>query len=147
MPIPSVAVNIINNQTVGLSLILECHVITVRGITSRVDIMWSSDGLELNIIRGVNISLVRDHSISFIDTYTIPKLSTADENKEYQCEVSINAQSPVIATGGVTLNVTGKHIRIIAHVTQHYINIAWFSFKFQISTSIIHHLVPYKELM
>ena len=96
---------------------LECDVTTVRGITSRVDIMWSSDGEELHTIRGVNVSLVRDNSLSLMDTYTIPQLSIADENKEYQCEVSINAQSLVTATGRVILNVTGKHVVMYHYYT------------------------------
>ena len=112
MPIPSVSINIRNSQTVGQSLMLKCIATTVRGITSRVDIVWSSDGSELNTIRGVNDSLVRDNLV-FTNTYTIPQLSTTDENKEYQCEVSINAQSAVTANSSVLLNVTGKHIFVV----------------------------------
>ena len=131
VPIPSVTINILNNQTVGQSLTLECDIITVRGITSRMVIMWSSDGSGesgldaissdgsgesgLNAIGGVNTGLVTNNSMLFTDTYIIPKLSTADENKEYQCEVFIDTESPVIATGSVILNVTGKHI-VTAHI-------------------------------
>ena len=122
MPIPSVTVNILNSQTVGQSLILKCSATTVRGITSRVDIMWSRDGLELNTIRGVNSSII-DDSESFTDTYTIQQLNTADENREYQCEVSINIDSPVKATGSVTLNVTGMFIILYTylHILHTYI--------------------------
>ena len=116
MPNPSVNVNILNNQTVGQPLMLKCNVTAVRGITSRVDIVWNSDGSELNTIRGVNISLVRDDSVSFTDTYTIPQLSTTDENKEYQCEIIVNTHSSIATTGRVILNVSGKCI-IIAHAT------------------------------
>ena len=122
MPIPSVTVNILNNQTVGQSLILKCSATTVRGITSRVDIMWSRNGLELNTIRGVNSSII-DDSESFTDTYTIQQLNTADENREYQCEVSINIESPVKATGSVALNVTGMFILLYTnlHILHTYI--------------------------
>ena len=122
MPIPSVTVNILNNQTVGQSLILKCSATTVRGITSRVDIMWSRNGLELNTIRGVNSSII-DDSESFTDTYTIQQLNTADENREYQCEVSINIESPVKATGSVALNVTGMFIFLYTylHILHTYI--------------------------
>ena len=116
VPIPSVTINILDNQTVGQSLILQCDVTTVRGITSRVVIMWSSDGSGesgVDIIGGVNTSSVTNDSLLFTDTYTIPQLSTADENKEYQCEVLIDTESPVIATGSVTLNITGKYIVIV----------------------------------
>ena len=117
MPIPSVTVNILNNQTVGQSLILKCDVTTVRGITSRVVIMWSSEGSGesgLNVVGEANTSLVVNNSMLFTDTYIIPQLSTADENKEHQCEVFIYAESPVTATDTVILNVTGKRI-IITH--------------------------------
>ena len=117
MPIPSVTINILNNQTVGQSLILECDVTTVRGITSRVVIMWSSDNSgesRLDVIGEANTSLLVNDSMLFTDTYIIPQLSTADENKEYQCEVFIDAESPVTANDSVILNVTGKHI-VISH--------------------------------
>ena len=104
MPIPSVNVNILNIQIVGQPLILQCDVTTVKGITSRVDIIWSNNGSEVNDNRGVNIS-----STLITDTYMIPQLSTGDENREYQCEVFIDAQLPVIATESVILNVTGKY--------------------------------------
>ena len=115
MPIPSVTINVLNNQTVGQLLILECDVTAVRGITSRVDIMWSRNGLELNTNRGVNISATIDNSESFTDTYTIQQLSTEDENREYQCEVSINTASPVKATESVALNVTGMFILLYTY--------------------------------
>ena len=110
MPIPSVTVNILNSQTVGQSLMLECNATTVRGITSRLDILWSSDDMELNTIRGVNITSAIDNSVSFTDTYTIQQLSTADENRRYQCEVLIDTESPVRTTRSVILNVTSKYI-------------------------------------
>ena len=110
VPIPSVTVNILNSQTVGESLMLECNATTVRGITSRLDILWSSDDMELNTIRGVNITSAIDNSVSFTDTYTIQQLSTADENRRYQCEVLIDTESPVKTTRSVILNVTGKYM-------------------------------------
>ena len=44
VPTSTVSVTAPNTQTVGQSLTLQCEVTTVRGITSRVDIVWSSDG-------------------------------------------------------------------------------------------------------
>ena len=51
VPIPTVSVTALNTQTVGQSLTLQCEVTTVRGITSRVDIVWSSGG---SILRRIN---------------------------------------------------------------------------------------------
>ena len=102
--------NILNDQIVGQPLKLECQVTTVRGITSRVDIAWSRDGSELNITKGINISSETNDSMLFTDIHVIPQLSTADEGRDYQCEVFINTESLVIATDSVILNATGKYI-------------------------------------
>ena len=110
VPIPSVTINVLNNQTVGQPLILECDVTAVRGITSRVDIMWINNGSVLSIIENVNGTLVMNDVVLFTTTYNIPQLSTGNENDEYQCEVSIDTDLPVIATESVILNVTGKYI-------------------------------------
>ena len=110
VPIPSVTVNILNNQTVGQTLMLKCDVTAVRGITSRVDIVWSSNGSELKSIKGANVSSVADSWVFFTSTYVIPQLSTADEGRECQCEIVIDTNSSVTAADVVALNVTGKNI-------------------------------------
>ena len=79
---------------------------TVRGITSRVDIVWSNDGVELQRMNGTNASLSSDLSTMYTSTYTIPLLSTVDDSRVYQCKVVIDTSPPVMATGSVTLDVT-----------------------------------------
>ena len=108
-----------NTQTVGQSLTLECNVTTVRGIIGRVDIIWSSDYTDLQImvgsgdgrnlerIEGVNVSSTTDNSVVYTDTYYISQLNTADDGREYQCEVVINTSPPVMATNSVRLDVMG----------------------------------------
>ena len=78
---------------------------TVRGITSRVDIVWSGDGEELQRLNGTNARLLDDFTM-YTSTYTIPQLSTTDDGRVYQCEVVINTSPPDMATGSVTLDVT-----------------------------------------
>ena len=96
-----------NTQIVGQSLTLECSVTTVRGITSRVDIVWRSNGSEVNRIEGVNVTSTRPYLALYKLYHTIQLLSTADDGRVYQCEVVINTSPPVMATGSVTLDVTG----------------------------------------
>jgi len=108
VPTPSININILNNQTVGQSLTLECNVTTVRGITSKVDIVWSSNGSILKRTERFNYSFTSNTSVSYTDSYTIPQLNTADEGRNFQCEIIINATSSVTASDSVTLNVTGK---------------------------------------
>ena len=105
VPVPdNVSVTAPSTQIVGQSLTLECSVTTVKGITSRVDIVWSSD--DNTLAEGINANLTTETSIMFTSIYTIPLLSTTDDGRVYQCEVVINTSPPVMATGSVTLDVT-----------------------------------------
>ena len=94
-----------NIQIVGQPLILECSVTTVKGITSRVDILWKTGTSILKAVEGTNVSSNESYAI-YLSSYTIPQLSTADNDRVYQCEVVINTNPPVMATGSVTLDVT-----------------------------------------
>ena len=106
VPTPTVIVFAPANQTVGQLAILECTVFSVRGITRRVDIVWSSNGTVLK--RTDNVSFVVDNT-TYLDSYTVSQLSTTDEGRVIQCEVVINASPPVMANGTNTLNVTGEY--------------------------------------
>ena len=107
VPTPTVSVTAPNTQTVGQSLTLQCEVTTVRGITSRVDIVWSSGGTELERMNNVS-STMTDDSLVYTDSYTISQLSTTDEGRAIQCEVVINASPSVMASDSITLDVTGE---------------------------------------
>ena len=108
VPTPAVSVTAPNTQTVGQSLTLQCEVTTVRGITSRVDIVWSSDGAELERMNNVS-STTMDNSLVYTYSYTISTLSTADEVRVYHCNVVINADPIIMADNNVTLDVTGEY--------------------------------------
>ena len=99
-------VNTPNTQTVGQSLTLQCEVTTVRGITSRVDIVWSSGGMELERMNDVS-STTMGNSLMYTHFYTISKLTTTDDGRVIQCEVMINTSPLVMATDSITLDVTG----------------------------------------
>ena len=98
----------LNTQTVGQSLTLQCEVTTVRGITSRVDIVWSSNDTELNKTDGLSSNMM-NNSLVYTDSYTISQLSTTDDGRVIQCEVVINGNPSVMANDSITLDVTGKY--------------------------------------
>ena len=100
-------VSALNTQIVGQPLTLECSVTTVRGIMSKVDIVWNSHRREVEIIRSVNKTLSRGNLAVYSVTHTIPLLSTTDDGRMYQCEVVINTSPPVMAMSNITLNVIG----------------------------------------
>ena len=107
VPVPSVTINTPSNQTVGQSLTLESSITTVRGITSRVDIVWSSNGVELRRIEGVNISFTSDSTVTYTDYYNALQLNTSDDGRVYQCAVFVNTSPPLMADDNITLDVTG----------------------------------------
>ena len=95
-----------DDQTVGSSLTLQCEVTTVRGITSRVDIVWSSGGMELERMNNVSLTTM-DNLLVYTHNYTISQLSTTDDNRVIHCEVVINTNPSVMTTDNITLDVTG----------------------------------------
>ena len=80
----------------------------MRGITSRVDIVWSCGGLEVQRMNNVTLSIM-DNSLVCTDSYTISQMSTSDDGRVIQCEVVINTTPSVMAKDSITLNVTGKY--------------------------------------
>ena len=96
-----------NAQTVGQSLTLQCEVTTMRGITSSVDIVWSTGGMELERMNDVS-STTMDNSLVYTHNYTISQLSTTDDGRVIQCKVVINTSPSVKTTNSITLDVTGK---------------------------------------
>ena len=98
-----------NTQIVGQSLILECSVTTVRGITSRIDIEWSIGSVTLPKVEGISSTLTTTSSVSYKSTYSISQVSTFDDGRVYQCKVIINANPQLMATGSATLDVTGNN--------------------------------------
>ena len=96
-----------NTQTVGQLLTLQCKVTTVRGVTSRVDIVWNSGGMELERMNNVS-STTMDNSLVYTHSYTISQLSTTDDGRVIQCEVVINVSPAVKKSSNITLDVTGE---------------------------------------
>ena len=91
------------SQIVGQSLTLECSVTTVRGITSRVDIVWNRSDQMLITVSGVNISFSSNNITIYSSSYTIPQLSTTDDGRVYQCEAVINTSPSISVSSNITL--------------------------------------------
>ena len=109
MPTPNIVhIIAIDAQIVSQSLTLECNVTTVRGITSRVDLVWSSNGSELKRTIGeADDNLTSDNLLMYTDYYDILQLNTSDDGRVYQCEVFVNSSPSVVANDNITLDLTG----------------------------------------
>ena len=87
------------NQRVGESLILHCNVITGRFIGDLVNFTWSSND---SILRMTN-QTEQTH-----DYYFISQLNTSNDGQVYECEAFVDTTPPVVATGTIVLNLTGR---------------------------------------
>ena len=94
-------------QAVGQSLSLECIVTTVRGLSSSIDIIWTSDGLEINRTSGASTDSSTSSFILYRDFYNIPLLTTAEDGRVFQCEGMINTTPYLTAESSTTLDIVG----------------------------------------
>jgi len=84
---------------------------TVRGITSRVDIVWRRNDLRLDRRRGISANSTSEDMLVFTDLYTIIQLNTSDDSTTYQCEAIIMTSHVItISSKLAILDVTGMCI-------------------------------------
>ena len=103
----NVMVATLNEQIVGQPLMLECEMSTPRGISSRVDIVWTRDGVEVEHINDISSNFSSPEVVVYTNIYTIPLLGTNDDDVVYECEVIINSSPLHKISENVTLDVTG----------------------------------------
>ena len=101
--------NTLGNVTIGDPLTLDCTVTAVRGISSSVDIIWTTGVVELRRVEDVMASIDNDSAI-YTDSFEISSLSAIDNGREYRCTVVINATQPVYSSDQFTLIFPGKYI-------------------------------------
>ena len=95
-------------QIVGQSLLLRCSVTTVRGITSRVYAVWSSNGYELKTVEA-DVTSITNNSVEYTGYYSIEQLNETDDGRVLQCTVVIDASSPVMTDDNITLHTASKY--------------------------------------
>ena len=106
VPTPELSLDPVNPPTLSEQLILQCQATSIRGITSRLDFMWTridDDGDEVvQIVMGANRT---NDSLVYTDTYTIPMaLSESDIGTVYFCTISLNNDEGEILDN--SLNIT-----------------------------------------
>ena len=103
----NVMVTTLSEQIVGQSLMLECVMSTPRGISSRVDLVWSRDGVEVEHINDISSNFSSPEVVVYTNIYTIPLVGTCDDEIVYECEVIINSSPILTIINNVILDVTG----------------------------------------
>jgi len=114
VPRPTVQVTSVDTLEFGEVTTLECNVAAVRGITSRVDIIWTSRFTTVRRVNGVTASIVNNsasignNSAVYTDRFITAPLSVSDNGRVYQCQVIINSNFIVSASSSITLDFLGK---------------------------------------
>ena len=106
VPAPIVNIIVPNDLTTGQSVTLDCSAVTVKGITSRVDIVWYS-GVQVRRVNNVTASIINDAAV-YIDSFNISSLTAKHDNRVYSCQAIINSDPLVDAIYSVRLDVTCK---------------------------------------
>ena len=120
VPIPFVQITTFDNETlenetlrnvtIGDPLTLDCTVTAVRGISSSVDIIWTTGGRVVRRVDNITADIENDSAI-YTDSFEISSLSTIDNGREYQCTVVINASPPVVSSDQIVLIFLGEYVR------------------------------------
>ena len=107
VPDPIVNVTPLATQIVGQSLTLECSGTTVRGITSNVVFEWRHDRSTVNFTSVPTATM--GSLLVYRVSYTIPQLTTSDDDERYNCRFIIDASPQVRVMQMVILDVTGEY--------------------------------------
>ena len=94
------------NVAIGDPLTLDCIVTAVRGISSSVDIIWTTGDRVVRRVYNITADVEYDYAI-YTDSFEILSLSAIDNGREYQCTVVINAYQPVNSSDYITLIFDG----------------------------------------
>ena len=97
---------VLRNLTIGEPLTLDCTVTAVRGISSSVDIIWTTGGRVVRRVYNITADIENDYAI-YTDSFEISSLSAIDNGREYQCTVVINAYQPIYNNDHITLIFDG----------------------------------------
>ena len=87
---------------------LNCIVTAVRGISSSVDIIWTTEGRVVRRVDNITADIENDSAI-YTDLFEISSLSAIDNGREYQCAVVINANQPIYSSDQITMIFPGEH--------------------------------------
>ena len=109
VPSPVVEVTSIDTVEYGKVATLECNAFAVRGITSRVDIIWMTGYFNTVVKRRVNVTAnIVNNLAVYTDLLMTPPQSINDNGRVYHCVVNITATSLVTSSDNIVLSFNGK---------------------------------------
>ena len=108
---PIVAVEVVSASIpeIDQPLILQCTATIVRGITSTVDIIWTTGNTQVRRVNNVTASSSINSSSLYNDSFIIPSLNLSDIGSVYECEVLINSVSNTTAKTDFIIPIPGTY--------------------------------------
>ena len=95
--------------TIGDPLTLDCTVTAVRGISSSVDIIWTTGGRVVRRVDNITADIEQNDSAIYTDLFEISSLSASDNGREYQCTAVINVNPQVYGSDHIVLILHGEY--------------------------------------
>ena len=106
-PIIAVEVMAANSPSIYQPLILQCIATVVRGITSTVDIIWTTGDTQVRRVNNVTASSHINSTSVYNDSFIIPSLDINDIGSLCQCKIMINSMLPTTAKANFTILIPG----------------------------------------
>ena len=110
-PIMAVEVMATGIPAINQSLTLQCTANIVRGISSTVDIIWTTGDTQVRRVNNVIVSSNINSTSVYNDSFIIPSLDISDIGSLYQCEVLVNSVIPTKAKADYIIPIPGTHSR------------------------------------
>ena len=131
-PIIFVELMATTNPAVDQPLILQCIATVVRGITSTVDIIWTTGDTQVRRVNNVTASSNINSTSVYNDLFIIPLLDISNIGSVYQCEVLINSLPPITAKTDFIIPIPGMYIdRIITNNHLTYCIYAFYGYEIE----------------
>ena len=112
-PIMAVEVTAYSTPEIDQPLTLQCITTIVRGITSTVDIIWTTGDTQVRRINNVTVSGSVNSTSVYSDSFTIPSFDISDIGSVYQCEVLINSPLPTTAKTDFTIPIPSMYVYVL----------------------------------
>ena len=106
-PIVSVEIMAASIPSIDQPLVLQCTATTVRGITSTVDIIWTTGNTQVRRVNNVTASSNINSSSIYNDSFIISSLNLSDIGSVYECEVLINSVVPIADKTDFNVSIPG----------------------------------------
>ena len=114
-PIITIEATAINSPEIYRPLILQCNATIVRGITSTVDIIWTTGNTQVRRVNNVTASSNINSSSIYNDSFIIPSLNVSDIGSVYECEVVINSVLPSTAKADFSVPIPGTYVHLFLY--------------------------------